>query len=233
MLVRDLKKTIRTVPDFPKPGVSYKDISTLFRNPLAFRSAMDRLIERYHGEKLDAVAGIDARGFSIASVLAYRLSLGLILVRKAGKLPAAVETETYELEYGEAKIEVHKDAIGPGQRAAGPVSEDHGPFECQCAAERAHEAHVAFDRVEAVEFAGASVRRLIECDRAVCGAKPFEQAAEQVPVPARPVQQQHRLAAARVRRDPWQRRRAGVMDEGRHPFDREVLLGHGGSLRAR
>ena len=116
MLVRDLKKTIRTVPDFPKPGVSYKDISTLFRNPLAFRSAMDRLIERYQGEKLDAVAGIDARGFSIASVLAYRLSLGLILVRKAGKLPAAVETETYELEYGEAKIEVHKDAIGPGQR---------------------------------------------------------------------------------------------------------------------
>ena len=76
MLVSDLKKTIRTVPDFPKPGISYKDISTLFRDPVAFGSAMGRMVERYKGEKLDAVAGIDARGFIVASVLAYELNLG-------------------------------------------------------------------------------------------------------------------------------------------------------------
>lgn len=116
MLVSELKKTIREVPDFPKPGVNYKDLTTLFRNPLAFVSAMDRMVDRYHGEKIDLVAGIDARGFSVASVLAYRLDLGLILARKGGKLPAAVEAESYQLEYGEATLEVHQDAVEPGQR---------------------------------------------------------------------------------------------------------------------
>jgi len=116
MLVSDLKKTIRVIPDFPKPGVSYKDISTLFRDPVGFKSAMDRMVERFDGEKLDAIAGIDARGFAIASVLAYRLDVGLILVRKAGKLPADVEAERYSLEYGEATMEVHKDAVEAGQR---------------------------------------------------------------------------------------------------------------------
>ena len=116
MLVSELKKTIREIPDFPKPGIGFKDITPLFRDERAFRSAMDRLGDRYEGEKIDAVAGIDARGFIIASILAYRLGKGLILVRKAGKLPAKVESESYTLEYGEAKIEVHKDAAGPGQR---------------------------------------------------------------------------------------------------------------------
>ncbi|NIM00076.1 MAG: adenine phosphoribosyltransferase [Acidobacteria bacterium] len=116
MLVSELKKTIREIPDFPKPGVGYKDLTTLFRNPLAFVSAMDRMVDRYHGEKIDLVAGIDARGFSLASVLAYRLDLGLVLVRKAGKLPAAVEAESYQLEYGQATLEVHRDSVEPGQR---------------------------------------------------------------------------------------------------------------------
>jgi adenine phosphoribosyltransferase len=116
MLVSDLKKTIREIPDFPKPGVGFKDLSTLFRDAPAFRSAMDRMVERYQGEKLDAVAGIDARGFSVAAVLAHQLNLGMILVRKAGKLPAEVESENYALEYGEATMEVHKDAVEPGQR---------------------------------------------------------------------------------------------------------------------
>jgi len=116
MLVTEIKKIIREIPDFPKPGIGFKDVTTLFRDPQAFRSAMDRLVERYEGEKIDFVAGIDARGFIIASVLAYRLSMGLILVRKAGRLPGAVEKESYALEYGEAEIEVHKDAAEPGQR---------------------------------------------------------------------------------------------------------------------
>ncbi len=116
MLVSELKKTIREIPDFPKPGIAFKDITPLFRDAEAFRSAMERLGDRYEGEKIDAVAGIDARGFILASILAYRLGTGLILVRKAGKLPGTLESESYALEYGEAKIEVHKDAAGPGQR---------------------------------------------------------------------------------------------------------------------
>jgi len=116
MLVSELKKTIREVPDFPKPGVSFKDLTTLFQNPVAFRSAMDRLTERFSDEKIDVVAGIDARGFVIAGVLADRLNLGMVLVRKAGKLPHLVEGESYALEYGEARMEVHADAVEPGQR---------------------------------------------------------------------------------------------------------------------
>ncbi len=116
MLVSDLKRAIREIPDFPKPGIAFKDISTLFLNPVAFGSAMDRMVSRYHGEKIDLVAGIDARGFSVASVLAYRLNLGLVLVRKGGKLPGPVEAEDYTLEYGKATIEVHKDSVAAGQR---------------------------------------------------------------------------------------------------------------------
>ena len=116
MLVSELKKSIREVPDFPKPGISFKDVTTLFRDAAAFRSAMDRMTERFSGDKIDAVAGIDARGFVLAGVLADRLNTGLILVRKEGKLPAAVEGESYELEYGTARMEMHADAVEPGQR---------------------------------------------------------------------------------------------------------------------
>lgn len=116
MLVADLKKTIREIPDFPKPGVNFYDLTTLFRDRAAFSSAMDRMAERYRGEKLDALAGIEARGFIVASVLADRLGLGLVLVRKPGKLPADTISESYSLEYGEATVEVHRDALEPDHR---------------------------------------------------------------------------------------------------------------------
>ncbi len=116
MLVSELKRTIREVPDFPKPGINFYDVSTLFRHAEAFRSTVDRLIERYRGERIDAVAGIEARGFVLAAAMAHQMSLGLILVRKPGKLPCETESESYSLEYGTARIEVHRDAVAPGQR---------------------------------------------------------------------------------------------------------------------
>jgi len=116
MLVSDLRRTIREVPDFPKAGVNFYDVSTLFRNPDAFRSAVDRLLERYRGEKIDALAGIEARGFVLASAMAYQMGTGLILVRKPGRLPCETEGEEYALEYGTGRIEMHRDSIAPGQR---------------------------------------------------------------------------------------------------------------------
>lgn len=116
MLVADLKKTIREIPDFPKPGINFYDVSTLFRKAAAFRAAVDTLVERFRGEPLDAIAGIEARGFVLAAAMAYRLEVGLILVRKQGKLPARTEAETYTLEYGTAAVEMHRDAVEPDQR---------------------------------------------------------------------------------------------------------------------
>ena len=116
MRAADLKKTIREVPDFPKPGINFYDVSTLFRDSQAFRLAIDVMVERYRGQRLDALACIEARGFVLASAMAYHLDLGIVLVRKRGKLPAETVTESYSLEYGEAHIEVHKDAVEPGQR---------------------------------------------------------------------------------------------------------------------
>jgi adenine phosphoribosyltransferase len=116
MLVADLKKTIREIPDFPKPGINFYDVSTLFRNAGAFRAAVDTLVQRFSGETIDAIAGIEARGFVLAATMAYRLDCGLILVRKAGKLPAETAEESYSLEYGEASIEIHRDAVEKGQR---------------------------------------------------------------------------------------------------------------------
>ena len=116
MRVADLKKTIREVPDFPKPGINFYDLSTLFRDAEAFQAAIEVMTERYRGDKLDAIAGIESRGFIVASAMAVQLGLGLIMVRKAGKLPGDTEGESYALEYGEAKIEVHRDAVEPGER---------------------------------------------------------------------------------------------------------------------
>lgn len=116
MRAADLKKTIREVPDFPKAGINFYDVSTLFREATAFRAAVDTMVERFRGESIDALAGIEARGFILASAMAYRLGVGLILVRKQGRLPADVEAESYELEYGSAVLEVHRDAIEPGQQ---------------------------------------------------------------------------------------------------------------------
>jgi adenine phosphoribosyltransferase len=116
MLVTDLKKTIREVPDFPKPGVTFYDVAPLFRDATAFRSAIERMVGRFRGQPVDALAGIEARGFVLASAMAYDLGLGLILVRKFGRLPGKTEGETYALEYGEAHIEIQRDAVRQGER---------------------------------------------------------------------------------------------------------------------
>ena len=117
MMQRDeLKKRIREVPDFPKPGINFYDISTLFRDGPAFRSAVDQVAEPLRSRPIDALAGIEARGFVLAAALAYELRLGLIMVRKSGKLPWKTENESYELEYGQAQLEIHQDAVTAGQR---------------------------------------------------------------------------------------------------------------------
>jgi len=116
MLVADLKKSIREIPDFPKPGINFYDVSTLFRDAEAFRSATERMVARFEGQPIDALAGIEARGFILAAAMAYALRLGLVLVRKSGKLPGETESEAYALEYGEARIEIHRDAVQPGQK---------------------------------------------------------------------------------------------------------------------
>ncbi|PLZ03397.1 adenine phosphoribosyltransferase [Burkholderia sp. WAC0059] len=107
---------IRTVPDWPQPGVQFRDITPLLRNPKALRVLIDLFVERYVGTKLDYVAGLDARGFIIGPMVAYELGLGFIPVRKAGKLPYRTVSETYTLEYGSATVEIHEDACGPGDR---------------------------------------------------------------------------------------------------------------------
>ena len=116
MLIADLKKSIREVPDFPKPGINFYDLTTLFLNPEAMRSSVDVLVERYRGEKLDALVGIESRGFILATAMALEMRMPLVLARKPGKLPAETEAEDYELEYGTARLEIHRDAIGPDQR---------------------------------------------------------------------------------------------------------------------
>lgn len=116
MRVADLKKTIREVPDFPRPGINFYDLSTLFRDAEAFQTAIEVMVERYKGDRIDALAGIESRGFIVASAMAHRLGIGMIMVRKAGKLPAATEDEAYELEYGTARLEIHRDAVEAGNR---------------------------------------------------------------------------------------------------------------------
>jgi adenine phosphoribosyltransferase len=107
-----LEAAIRTVPDFPKPGIQFKDITTLLGNPEAFGLLMDHLEARYRDYDLDFVAGIDARGFIFGSTLADRLGIGFVPVRKSGKLPYTTVAEKYSLEYGFDEVEVHIDAFG-------------------------------------------------------------------------------------------------------------------------
>ncbi|MDC0661634.1 adenine phosphoribosyltransferase [Marinobacter sp. SS21] len=111
-----IKKTIRTVPDWPKPGVNFRDITTVLQDRTAFRKLIDAFVHRYHGQDIDAIAAVDARGFIIGSALAYEINAGLVLVRKKGKLPFDTLVEDFELEYGTASVELHKDAFRPGDR---------------------------------------------------------------------------------------------------------------------
>ena len=111
----DLKTLIREVPDFPKPGIVFKDITPLLANGPAWQQVIDQLVERYRN-KIDIVLGIEARGFLFGSALAYALGCGHALVRKPGKLPAATFAASYELEYGTDTVEIHQDAFPPNSR---------------------------------------------------------------------------------------------------------------------
>ena len=112
----DLKKLIREVPDFPKPGILFYDITTLLKDRLGFARLIDALTEHYIDKHIDLVLGIEARGFIFGPALAYRLNAGFVPVRKPKKLPADVLQWKYELEYGHDTLEVHKDSVEPGQR---------------------------------------------------------------------------------------------------------------------
>lgn len=111
-----VRNTIRSVPDWPKPGVVFRDITPVLQDPRAFRVLIDLFVYRYMRQRLDLVAGIDARGFIVGSVLAYELNLGFVPVRKKGKLPFRTVAEEYSLEYGNASVEMHTDSVRPGQR---------------------------------------------------------------------------------------------------------------------
>ena len=111
-----LKKLIREVPDFPKKGILFYDITTLLRDKVGFATLIDALSEHYLNSNIDLVLGIEARGFIFGPALAYRLNAGFVPIRKPGKLPAETVKWTYELEYGKDTLEIHKDAIRPGQR---------------------------------------------------------------------------------------------------------------------
>lgn len=115
-IINDLKARIRDIPDFPKPGVVFKDITPLLADRKAFRLALDLLGDRYVDRGIDAVVGIEARGFIIGSVLAYKLGAGHVVIRKAGKLPYKTHQAIYQLEYGTDTLEIHADALHPGSR---------------------------------------------------------------------------------------------------------------------
>lgn len=115
-LIARLKARIRDVPDFPKPGVVFKDITPLLADGAAFRTALDLLGDRYRERGIQVVVGVEARGFIIGSALAYTLGAGHVLIRKAGKLPCRTLRAVYQLEYGTDALEIHEDAIRPGER---------------------------------------------------------------------------------------------------------------------
>ncbi len=114
----DLKKHIRQIPDFPKPGINFFDISTLIAHPEAWRTAVEQLAATLKPWKPDLIAGIDARGFIVASPVAVHMGAGMLMVRKKGKLPGQVSRAAYGLEYGTDEVEIQHDAIQPGQRVA-------------------------------------------------------------------------------------------------------------------
>lgn len=110
----DIKSVIRTIPDYPKKGVMFRDITTLWQDAGGFRHVVDQLVWPYAGVRIDKVAGIEARGFVLGGAIAHQLSVGFVPVRKKGKLPGAVIGEDYDLEYGTDRVEIHTDAIAEG-----------------------------------------------------------------------------------------------------------------------
>lgn len=115
--LQSLKSKIRDVPDFPKPGIVFKDITTLLGEPAAFRQALDLMVELCRDREVEKVVAIESRGFILGGALADRLGAGFVPVRKPGKLPAKSIRATYELEYGSDSLEIHEDALRPGDRA--------------------------------------------------------------------------------------------------------------------
>ncbi|MBE9528020.1 MAG: adenine phosphoribosyltransferase [Proteobacteria bacterium] len=114
-MVEEIKKSIRDVPDFPKEGILFRDITTLCKDPAMFVRTVDLMAHRYLDKEIDVVVGIEARGFIVGAALAYKLGAGIALVRKPGKLPHKTHKENYELEYGTDTLEVHTDAVEKGQ----------------------------------------------------------------------------------------------------------------------
>ena len=115
-LEQTLRDAIRTIPDYPKPGILFRDITTLLGNARAFRRAVDELVHPYAGAKVDQVAGIEARGFILGGAIAHQISAGFVPIRKKGKLPHETVRVAYSLEYGLDEMEMHKDAVKPGQK---------------------------------------------------------------------------------------------------------------------
>jgi adenine phosphoribosyltransferase len=114
--LEQLRAAVRDVPDFPKKGIVFKDITPILSDPVLFRAAIDLFLQRCRGKKIDKIVGIDARGFVFGSAVAYELSVGFIPIRKRGKLPYKTDVAKYSLEYGEAEMEMHTDAIAAGER---------------------------------------------------------------------------------------------------------------------
>lgn len=115
-LEAELKAAIRNIPDYPKPGIMFRDITTLLGNPRAFRRAIDELVHPFAGTKVDKIAGMEARGFILGGAVAHQLSAGFIPIRKKGKLPHDVVSIAYSLEYGLDEMEMHRDAVRPGEK---------------------------------------------------------------------------------------------------------------------
>src|SRR5260370_27408569 len=114
--VEQLRAAVRDVPDFPKRGIVFKDITPVLSDPVLFRASVDLFLERCRGLKIDKIVGIDARGFLFGSAVAYELGVGFVPIRKRGKLPYRTEIAKYSLEYGEAEVEMHTDAVSEGER---------------------------------------------------------------------------------------------------------------------
>lgn len=111
-----IKSLIRTIPHYPKQGIQFRDITTLLKDPIGFRAVIDALAHHYSSQKIDKIAGIEARGFIIGAALAYKLGVGFVPVRKSGKLPAETLGHDYALEYGSDRVEIHTDAIEQGEQ---------------------------------------------------------------------------------------------------------------------
>ncbi len=114
--MKSVKHYIRTIVDFPHEGIMFRDVTTLFADPRGFRMAIDQMLHPYAGMQIDKVVGLEARGFILGGAIAHQLTVGFVPIRKKGKLPGAVISEAYTLEYGEAVMEMHDDAIQPGEK---------------------------------------------------------------------------------------------------------------------